>query len=136
MKVNDTVPVLIAGQQVAVATVKEVGEGTVTLIVPGTAVVMATRTEITNPPAQEPTGNQHILLDGVERTSAEPVAPEATSAPVGQNQSDVAPATNVETTTTVQETATVEQSPVQQSGGPVQQSGPVAPEAAPAGSDA
>lgn len=126
MKVNDTVPVLIAGQQVAVATVKEVGEGTVTLIVPGTAVVMATRTEITNPPAQEPTGNQHILLDGVERTSAETSAPvaEETTAPVGQNQSDVAPVTNVETTTTVQETATVEQN------------GPVAPEAAPQASDA
>jgi len=95
MKVNETVPVLIAGQQVAVATVKEIGEGTVTLIVPGTVVVMATRTEISTPPTPEPSGNQHILLDEVERTSA-PVVAEEPTAPVDENIQNVAPATNTD----------------------------------------
>lgn len=70
MKVNDTYPVQIAGQQVANATVKEVGDGTVTLLVPATLVVMATQTEISMAETQE----SHVEVLGVEEnTDTEPV---------------------------------------------------------------
>ena len=62
MKVNDKIPVTIAGQQVAVATVKEMSEGTATLIVPATRVVMATRTELT---VEEKENEVEVLITGV-----------------------------------------------------------------------
>lgn len=82
MKINDLVPVTIAGQVVAQATVREMSEGTATLVVPATLVVMAVRTELAfETPAADTTGTETIIT-GVDRAgqSAEPV--ETTSAPV------------------------------------------------------
>lgn len=65
MKQGDKVPVTIAGQVVAQATVKELGDGTVTLVVPGTLVVMAVRTEIAPPTAAAVEGE--TVITGVDR---------------------------------------------------------------------
>ncbi len=48
MKIGETVPVTIAGQVVAQAEITELGDGRATLKVPGTWVVMATKTELTD----------------------------------------------------------------------------------------
>lgn len=78
MKRGDKVPVTIAGQTVANAEVRETGDGTVTLIVPATMVVMATKTELAiETPAPASETESQIL--GVERRSGDPV-----SAPVGE----------------------------------------------------
>ncbi len=53
MKVNDLVPVSINGLVVAQAKVKELGEGTATLVVPATLVVMGVNTSLTDLPAAE-----------------------------------------------------------------------------------
>lgn len=75
MKVNDKVPVYIAGQTVAQATVRELGDGTATLVVPATLVVMATRTELTvETPVVDDTAPETVIT-GVDRTSAESEAP-------------------------------------------------------------
>lgn len=68
MKVGDKFPVSIAGHKVADAEVREVGEGTVTLVVPGTLVTMSTRTEIApeTPEEKVETGSDHQIL-GVEQ---------------------------------------------------------------------
>lgn len=82
MKINDLVPVTIAGQVVAQATVREMSDGTATLVVPATLVVMAVRTELAlETPAADTTGTETIIT-GVDRAgqSAEPV--ETASAPV------------------------------------------------------
>lgn len=85
MKVNDTVPVTIAGQTVANATVRELGDGTATLVVPATLVVMATRTELTvEAPVVDDTAPETIIT-GVDRTSGENEAP-VESAVVGETQ--------------------------------------------------
>lgn len=47
MKINDTYPVMIAGQVVAQARITGLEDGKATLIIPATQVVMATRTELT-----------------------------------------------------------------------------------------
>lgn len=84
MKIDDTVPVTIAGQVVAQARVRELGDGTATLVVPATLVVMATRTELTvETPNSDPTEAESIIT-GVDRTSAQPEAP-VESATVGEN---------------------------------------------------
>lgn len=65
MKVKDQVEVKIEGQTVCMATVKELGDGTATLVVPATLVVMATRTELT---VEEPMEQQkETQLLGVEQ---------------------------------------------------------------------
>lgn len=83
MKVGDGVPVTIAGQTVAMATVKELGDGTATLVVPATLVVMGTRTELSDLPMEE--SGKQVIIEGVERP-AEPVveapAPASEVAPV------------------------------------------------------
>lgn len=71
MKAGDKVPVTIAGQVVAQATVRELGDGTVTLVVPGTLVVMAVRTEIAPDPQQSAVPETETLITGVDRTSAD-----------------------------------------------------------------
>lgn len=105
MKVGDSVAVTIAGQVVANATVKEMADGTATLIVPATRVVMAVRTELAYeaPVVQEQT--TETIITGVDR----PEAVEAAS--VVQNvetaNSEVATtdvATVTEETTTVEST--------------------------------
>ncbi len=84
MKVGDTVPVNIGAHTVAQATVKELGDGTATLIVPATLVVMGTRTELSDIPTQ-PSGAEHQLLDD-NITPNEPVVEpvEAVEKPVEQ----------------------------------------------------
>lgn len=68
MKVGDKVSVTIQGSEVAQAEVKEVGEGTATLIVPATRVVMAVRTELAPEVAPEPTApTKEIIVDEVVR---------------------------------------------------------------------
>ena len=71
MRQGDKVPVTIAGQVVAQATVRELGDGTVTLVVPGTLVVMAVRTEIAPDPQQTAVPETETLITGVDRTSAD-----------------------------------------------------------------
>jgi hypothetical protein len=101
MKINDTVPVYIAGQVVAQANVKELGEGTATLVVPATLVVMATRTELTvETPSHDDTRSETVIT-GVERTSA---GPAEQSAPVGENVSPDNGETTVESHTDVSNT--------------------------------
>lgn len=82
MKVGDKVPVTIAGQVVAQASIKETGDGTATLVVPATLVVMATRTELAVETPPEDTTGTETVITGVERTSGEPVE----SAVVGEPQ--------------------------------------------------
>lgn len=67
MKIGDTIPVNIAGQTVANATVKEVGDGTATLVVPATLIVMATRTELSyeTPAPVEP--ERETIITGVDQ---------------------------------------------------------------------
>jgi hypothetical protein len=81
MKAGETVPVTIAGQVVAQATVKELGDGTATLVVPATLVVMATRTELT---VETPrTSEVETIIMGVDRASGN-VEPPATETPAVQ----------------------------------------------------
>lgn len=89
MKVGDKFPVSIAGHKIADAEVREVGEGTVTLIVPGTLVTMSTRTEIAPEAPEEKveTGSDHQIL-GVERdgVAVEEAPVVEQPAPVGETQ--------------------------------------------------
>lgn len=78
MKTNDTVPVYIAGQVVANATVKEVGDGTATLVVPATLVVMATRTELTVETPKEDGSGTETIITGIDRPSGGAAAESAT----------------------------------------------------------
>ena len=77
MKQGDKFPVTIAGQTVAEAVVREVGDGQVTLVVPGTIVVMATQTNIapeaTIPENSAPVegSNKETIITGVDRVSGE-----------------------------------------------------------------
>lgn len=69
MKVGDGVPVTIAGQQVAQATVKEMSDGVATLEFPATRVQMAYRVEIDTAP--KPVESEtHTEVLGVERQEA------------------------------------------------------------------
>jgi hypothetical protein len=76
MNVGDKIPVSIAGQTVVMADVKELADGTATLIIPATRVVMATRTELT---MEGPSngGGVELLTDEVVRPEAPVVATEA-----------------------------------------------------------
>lgn len=71
MKQGDKFEVKIEGQVVAHAEVREVGDGQVTLVVPGTIVVMATSTGIApaQPAVPAPVQTEHQIL-GVDNTSA------------------------------------------------------------------
>lgn len=88
MKIGDKVPVNIGSHVVAQATVKELGDGTATLIVPATLVVMGTRTELSDLPEQEK--STEVILDAPERPAEapddteqpEPVVVEAPPEPV------------------------------------------------------
>lgn len=75
MKVGDQIPVTIAGQTVALAEVKELGDGSATLIVPGTRVVMATRTELSFESTPNDTSGVETIIDGVDRAQAPVEAP-------------------------------------------------------------
>jgi hypothetical protein len=85
MKVGDVQPVTIAGQVVAQARVSEIGEGTVTFIVPGTKVVMATRVELAEAPREEPA--VETIITGVDRPNDAVVeAPVPASVEPGSNE--------------------------------------------------
>jgi len=76
MNVGDKVSVTIQGIEVAQAEVKEVGDGTATLIVPATRVVMATKTELA--PEVTPTADTsgtETVIDEVVRTQQMAVQP-------------------------------------------------------------
>ena len=74
MNVGDKVAVSIQGHEVVQAEVKEVSDGTATLIIPATRVVMAVKTELAPEvtAAADTSGTEHIV-DEVVR-----VVPEAT----------------------------------------------------------
>lgn len=69
MKVGEYVPVTIAGQVIAQAVIKEIGNGTATLIVPATQVVMGVRTELDTGPVEQ-TPSKQVIIDGVDRVDA------------------------------------------------------------------
>ena len=69
MKQGDKIPVTIAGQVVAQATVKELGDGTATLVVPGTLVVMAVRTEIAPETHEVAESSSETIITGVDRVN-------------------------------------------------------------------
>lgn len=98
MKVGEAIPVSIAGQTVAQAKITHMEEGKVTLVVPGTIVVMATRTQIDTPEPVEPV--KETIVTGVERTSND------TSAETSETSSDVQRADNVQQQTTEPDSAT------------------------------
>lgn len=95
MKINDTVPVLIAGQVVAQARITGLEDGKATLVVPATQVVMATRTELT---VEQPTEGATVQIIGEQQSTEE----------VSVEPETVAPQTPVETL--VEETPPVETS--------------------------
>lgn len=83
MKQGDKVPAFISGHEVTQAEVKEVNQsdGTVTLLVPATLVVMGLRTELTDLPTTTEQPTTQVVVDEVVRTPAaevpavEPVVP-------------------------------------------------------------
>lgn len=110
MKVGDKIPVLVAGEQIAEAEIKEVGEGTVTFIVPARRVVMATKTEV-DPTVGPTSDGAQVIIEDAARTPAQvreeagiaPLTPETNaSAPVVETQSsDASDASKVITSTSV-----------------------------------
>lgn len=79
MKIGDKYEVTIQGQVVAYATVKGMDDGTATLVVPATLVVMATRTELTY---EQPQNNDtEVVITGVDRVGAEGAESVETEAP-------------------------------------------------------
>lgn len=85
MKIGEKVPVQIGHHVVAQATVKELGDGTATLIVPATLVVMGTRTTLDDlPPAGE--SDTETLIMGVDRASESPVESTTGSEPNQNNE--------------------------------------------------
>lgn len=78
MKINDTVPVLIAGQVVAQARITGLEDGKATLVVPATQVVMATRTELT---VEQPTEGATVQIIGEQQSTEEVSVEPATVAP-------------------------------------------------------
>lgn len=95
MKVNDKVDVLIAGQVVAQATVKELGDGTATLVVPATLVVMATRTELTvEAPREQAVETVITGVDRAEASTEQPVQSAAVGSPETNEAGANEPSTN------------------------------------------
>lgn len=99
MKVGDKVEVRIGSHVVAQAEVKELGDGTATLIIPGTKVVMGTRTDLTDLPQNEVTGGGDHQILGVDREG------ESVDLPAPAPVEEQTPSTNSEQ---VQENAPVE----------------------------
>lgn len=90
MKVGENIPVTIAGQVVANATITELSDGTATLVVPATRVVMATQTSLA---VEEPSQESETVILGVEQRDAEPQR-EAEQAAEEQPNATVQPDTN------------------------------------------
>lgn len=91
MNVGEKVDVTISGAVVAQAEVKEVGDGTATLIVPATRVVMAVKTQLAPEVGPSNESGTQTIVDEVVRATNEPVAPvENASASEPVPQSSVA----------------------------------------------
>lgn len=123
MKVGDNVPVTIAGQAVAMATVKEMGEGQAVLIVPATRVVMAVRTELAYeaPVVQEQT--TETIVTGVDRAEgagevAAVVENVNTGAAANVDGATVETVETVEPAANTVETSTAVESPVESNDAP------------------
>lgn len=86
MKVGDKEPVIIAGQVVGYADISEIADGTATLVIPATRVVMGVRTSLTQDTAPVDTTGTETIITGVDRVPATPpVADEQTlEAPSGE----------------------------------------------------
>lgn len=98
MKVNDTVPVTIAGQVVAQAQVEALDDSTATLVFPATRVVMAVRTELTYETPETP--DVETIITGVDRPESAPVVEAPTSAPTVDAPVVEAPEATVQETPT------------------------------------
>lgn len=110
MKKGDKIPVNIAGDVVAQATIESVDETarTVTMVVPATRVVMALRVELdTTPPAVEDKEVQTIIT-GVDRVDADGnvIAGASVDAPGGIASASVGETTNTSQTGTNEGTPT------------------------------
>lgn len=92
MKVGDKVSVTIQGSEIAQAEVREVGDGTATLIVPATRVVMAVRTELA-PEVTPATEGAQTIVDEVVRDA--PAASELAVTPA-ENAGGVAGAEQID----------------------------------------
>jgi hypothetical protein len=92
MKVGDKIPVTVAGAEVAQAEVKEVGDGTVTFIVPAKRVVMSVRTEL-DPLAEAPTDTSgtQTIIDEVVRNTGGTGATVENAGETGTEQQSTAP---------------------------------------------
>lgn len=97
MKVGDKIPVTIAGQTVTSATVKELGDGTVTLEFPATRAVMGVRTEIDTAPPAQTSGTEHAIL-GVENQPPATVAGNDTAAADNTQVNETTPVAEVPST--------------------------------------
>lgn len=98
MKVGDTIPVMIAGQEVVRAKVTEMGDGTATLLIPGTIAVMSVRTELAPPEPVE--GETEHVITGVEAPVQAQEAPKAENAPQAPEAQNVPATETVETSST------------------------------------
>ena len=86
MKVGDVIPVTIGGHTVTNATVRELGDGTATLVVPGTLVVMATRTTLDDAPVVPSEPEKETIITGVDRASGgDTIEPQTQEAPVEES---------------------------------------------------
>lgn len=78
MKVGDKIPVTVEGAVIAEAEIKEVGDGTVTFIVPAKRVVMSVRTSL-DPGATAPvdsTGTEHVVDEVIRAQQANLTPPQ------------------------------------------------------------
>lgn len=75
MKVGDKVPVTVAGLVVAQAEVTEIGDGTATLVIPGTKAIFGTHTELTDTPEQDKETGTVIIGTEAASGKEEPVEP-------------------------------------------------------------
>jgi hypothetical protein len=122
MKVGDTVPVNIGAATVTNAKIVELGDGTATLVIPATKVVMGVRTQLDTAPT--PTGGTEHAILGVEPQAPSPIngeQPEAQQATPALPVDGVTPPADANeaqdgepATPAVTENAPVEQSAVQQ----------------------
>lgn len=89
MKVGDKIDVTVAGEVIAQAEVKELGDGTVTFIVPASRVVMATKTEVA--PGVGPEGDTsgtQTIIDEVVRATTTPVQSASGTEPADNANAD------------------------------------------------
>jgi len=97
VNVGDKIPVSIAGHTVAQATVKEIAEGQATLVVPGTIVVMAVRTELAPDVVAAPESQTVLLTDNVVTPEQAATQQVPQAQPAAQPQTETAPVVANET---------------------------------------